>query len=161
MGAAGRRAPGGGVAGLHVLLRGGASVSRTTSVIVGRPWRVVAVSIRLSAQRTTRSETTGGSLFTVPVEGVFSAHPAVLRTALVGVPRDGQPVPVLCVERDPEAAQLPEEQLRRELLELGAKYAHTRSVTTILFHPKFPVDIRHNAKIFREKLAAWAAGRLA
>ena len=24
-------------------------------------------------------------------------------------------------------------------------------------HPKFPVDIRHNAKIGREKLAVWAA----
>ena len=32
-------------------------------------------------------------------------------------------------------------------------------VKTILYHPSFPVDIRHNAKIFREKLAVWAAGR--
>ena len=38
---------------------------------------------------------------------------------------------------------------------------HTRAIQTILFHPSFPVDIRHNAKIFREKLAAWAAERLA
>ena len=37
---------------------------------------------------------------------------------------------------------------------------HTGSIATILFHPSFPVDIRHNAKIFREKLAAWAARRL-
>jgi olefin beta-lactone synthetase len=28
-----------------------------------------------------------------------------------------------------------------------------------MIHPSFPVDIRHNAKIFREKLAVWAAGR--
>jgi len=26
----------------------------------------------------------------------------------------------------------------------------------VLFHPEFPVDMRHNAKIFREKLALWA-----
>jgi len=26
----------------------------------------------------------------------------------------------------------------------------------VLFHPSFPVDIRHNSKIFREKLAIWA-----
>jgi hypothetical protein len=26
-----------------------------------------------------------------------------------------------------------------------------------LFHHSFPVDIRHNSKIFREKLARWAA----
>ncbi len=36
----------------------------------------------------------------------------------------------------------------------------TRAIETILFHPSFPVDIRHNAKIFREKLAVWAARKL-
>jgi olefin beta-lactone synthetase len=112
-------------------------------------------------RKSQRVETAGGTLFTIPVEGVFNAHPVVLRTALVGVPRDGKTLPVLCVERDPDAARPSEEQLRRELLELGSRYPHTRSVTTILFHPKFPVDIRHNAKIFREKLAGWAAGQLA
>ena len=39
-------------------------------------------------------------------------------------------------------------------------FAHTKGIETILFHPAFPVDIRHNAKIFREKLAVWAARRL-
>jgi len=42
------------------------------------------------------------------------------------------------------------------LLDLGAAYPHTRSIKKILFYPDFPVDVRHNAKIFREKLAAWA-----
>ena len=37
---------------------------------------------------------------------------------------------------------------------------HTRRIETILFHPSFPVDIRHNSKIFREKLAVWAARKL-
>ena len=32
----------------------------------------------------------------------------------------------------------------------------TSGISAILFHPAFPVDIRHNAKIFREKLAVWA-----
>ena len=31
---------------------------------------------------------------------------------------------------------------------------------TFLVHPSFPVDIRHNAKIFREKLAVWAEEKL-
>jgi acyl-CoA synthetase (AMP-forming)/AMP-acid ligase II/pimeloyl-ACP methyl ester carboxylesterase len=100
------------------------------------------------------------TLFTIPCEGVFNAHPAVLRTALVGVVRDGATQPVLCVERDRETAPRTEEDLRRDLLALGAKYQYTQGITTILFHPGFPVDIRHNAKIFREKLAEWAAGRL-
>jgi hypothetical protein len=30
----------------------------------------------------------------------------------------------------------------------------------VLYHPAFPVDIRHNAKIFREKLALWAEKRV-
>ena len=33
-------------------------------------------------------------------------------------------------------------------------------IDAFLRHPKFPVDIRHNAKIGREKLAVWAATRL-
>jgi olefin beta-lactone synthetase len=37
---------------------------------------------------------------------------------------------------------------------------HTAKVETFLFHPGFPVDIRHNAKIGREQLALWAARQL-
>ena len=33
-------------------------------------------------------------------------------------------------------------------------------VEDILIHPSLPVDVRHNAKISREKLAVWAAERL-
>ena len=98
-----------------------------------------------------------GTLFTVPCEGVFNAHPTVRRTALVGVARDGVTEPVLCVERDPVAGPLSDEAVRRELLELGSAVPLTNGITRLLFHPSFPVDIRHNAKIFREKLALWAA----
>jgi len=30
----------------------------------------------------------------------------------------------------------------------------------VLFHPAFPVDPRHNSKIFRDRLADWAAREL-
>jgi len=43
---------------------------------------------------------------------------------------------------------------------LGAGQPHTKEIKTVLFHPAFPMDIRHNAKIFREKLAQWAARKL-
>jgi hypothetical protein len=33
-------------------------------------------------------------------------------------------------------------------------------IREILFHRAFPVDIRHNAKIGRSALAAWAKPRL-
>ena len=36
----------------------------------------------------------------------------------------------------------------------------TARIAMFLPHPGFPVDIRHNAKIGREKLAAWATSRL-
>src|SRR6516225_5862451 len=104
-------------------------------------------------RKSQRVITKDGTLFTIPCEGVFNAHPAVYRTALVGVARKGAIEPVLCVEREKETAEPDGEQLRRELLDLGACHPHTRPIQTILFHPSFPVDIRHNAKIFREKLA--------
>ncbi len=111
-------------------------------------------------RKSQRVVTPGGTFYTIPCEGVFNAHPAVARTALVGVRRGGVVQPVLCVERDPEAAGPPDARLREEVLALGAARPHTRAIQTILFHPAFPVDIRHNAKIFREKLATWAERRL-
>jgi acyl-CoA synthetase (AMP-forming)/AMP-acid ligase II len=107
-----------------------------------------------------RVATAGGTLYTIPCEAVFNTHPAVYRSALVGVGPAGSQTPVLCVELEPDARGTDRTQLTRELLEIGAKHEHTRGITTILYHPAFPVDVRHNAKIFREKLAAWAARRL-
>jgi hypothetical protein len=36
----------------------------------------------------------------------------------------------------------------------------TRSIHDFLLIHSMPVDIRHNAKIFREKLVPWAADKL-
>jgi acyl-coenzyme A synthetase/AMP-(fatty) acid ligase len=100
------------------------------------------------------------TLFTVCCEGVFNIHPDVARTALVGARRSGRTIPVLCVEPARPLTAAEQERVRRELLERGSARAQTRSISTILFHPSFPVDIRHNAKIFRERLAVWAEGKL-
>lgn len=107
-----------------------------------------------------RVVTLTGTLYTIPCEAIFNAHPQVVRTALVGVGPQGQARPVLCVEC---ANQLPIDTnvLIRQLLDMGAKYGHTKSIQTILIYcGAFPVDVRHNSKIFREKLALWAARRL-
>jgi len=88
---------------------------------------------------------------------VFNAHPEVFRTALVGARRRGEVVPVLCVELDPACQGASPARVRAELLELGTRFAHTRGIQEVLFHKSFPVDIRHNSKIFREKLAEWAS----
>lgn len=107
-----------------------------------------------------RVATAEGTLFTIPVEGVFNTHPDVFRTALVGTGEPGKRRPVLCVELEKGVNRSRKELVRQELLKIGARYPHTAGIRYILFHPAFPVDIRHNAKIFREKLALWAAGRL-
>jgi acyl-CoA synthetase (AMP-forming)/AMP-acid ligase II len=111
-------------------------------------------------RKSQRVVTPARTYYTDPVEGIFNAHPAVFRSALVGVTRNGSVAPVLCVELEETETPPPISDVTRELLELGAKFELTREIKTILFHHAFPVDIRHNSKIFREKLAGWAARKL-
>lgn len=103
--------------------------------------------------------TAEGTLFTIPCEAVFNTHPLVFRSALVGLGQPGSQTPMICIELETAAKTSDRQRLRQELLDLGANFPHTKGIKTVLFHPAFPVDIRHNAKIFREKLAVWAAGR--
>ncbi|MBL8046997.1 MAG: peptide synthase, partial [Anaerolineales bacterium] len=108
-----------------------------------------------------RVRTADGTLYTDPVEGVFNQHPALFRTALVGVGPIGNQRPVIvCELRRPVTLPGGLQQLQDEILALGAKNPVTAAVRTVLFHANFPVDIRHNSKIFREKLAVWAAKKL-
>lgn len=107
-----------------------------------------------------RIVTSSGVLFPVACEGIFNRHKAVYRTALVGVGKGRVKKPVLCVQLDRDAQNAGQEAIRAELLRTGSEHALTKEIRTILFHPSFPVDIRHNAKIFREKLAVWAEREL-
>ena len=50
--------------------------------------------------------------------------------------------------------------IRIELQQIGLNNPATKDISHFLFHPSFPVDIRHNAKIDREQLAVWAAQEL-
>ena len=110
-----------------------------------------------------RVETADGMLLPIPCESIFNQHDSVARSALVGIGDAGRQRPVLIVE--PRRGQTPRGKRSRdrfiqELLSLGARHAHTRSITTVLFHRAFPMDVRHQAKICRELLASWAAGEL-
>jgi len=107
-----------------------------------------------------RVQAAHGVMFTVPCEAVFDTHPDVLRTALVGVPSDTAERPVLCVELEEDTAASEQSRIRTDLLAIAQQHEHTRTIEELLFHPAFPVDIRHNAKIFREKLRVWAAKKL-
>lgn len=102
--------------------------------------------------------TSKGPLYTIPCEAIFNVHKDVYRTALVGVGPVGRQTPVLCVECNEKKCD--KERLAMELRALGLQNEVTRGIDEIFFHPAFPVDIRHNAKIFREKLAVWAAQKL-
>jgi hypothetical protein len=74
-------------------------------------------------------------MFTIPCEAIFNNHPRVFRSALVGVGPKGRQRPVICIELEPDDSGK-------------------------VFHNAFPVDIRHNSKIFREKLTVWAEKKM-
>jgi acyl-coenzyme A synthetase/AMP-(fatty) acid ligase len=109
-------------------------------------------------------ETTTGLLLPVPCEAIFNLHPDVFRTAVVGVGEMGEQKPVLVVE--PRTGKYPfgkenKARFAEELLKLGAEHGHTQPIQTVLFYTKsFPVDVRHNAKVERLELRAWAEKRL-
>ena len=114
-------------------------------------------------RKSQRVETPHGPLYTEQVEPVFNAHPAVRRSALVGVGERGAQRAVVVIE--PARPAHPWERrnprkLLQELREIAAAHTHTARLDTFHFHPALPVDIRHNAKIQRERLALWAARRL-
>ena len=98
--------------------------------------------------------------FTLPCEAIFEAHPEVDRAALVGVTLGGRVEPVICVQPHAPLGRAARRRVTAELLALGAKSELTRDLREVLFHPRFPLDVRHNAKIAREELARWAQGRV-
>jgi acyl-CoA synthetase (AMP-forming)/AMP-acid ligase II len=93
----------------------------------------------------------------VPIEEIFNTLANVRRSALVGV--RGNREPALVVEpypqHWPENGEL-EEAFRAELRALADKSDLTKGIELFFFHKSFPVDARHNAKIFRDQLGEWA-----
>ncbi|MBU4100849.1 MAG: AMP-binding protein [Proteobacteria bacterium] len=100
--------------------------------------------------------TKNGLLFTIPCEAIFNNHPMVFRSALVGVGSPPNQKPVICIELEHDKKQKRKKLIKKELFELAKTSVLTKDIETILFRKAFPVDIRHNSKIFREKLAKWA-----
>jgi acyl-CoA synthetase (AMP-forming)/AMP-acid ligase II len=107
-----------------------------------------------------RVVTSAETLYTIPCESIFNTHPLVQRSALVGIGPPGRQVPVICIELRKAQRRAHRKAIKAELLELAARHEITRDIRILLFRDAFPVDIRHNAKIFREQLALWAARRV-
>ena len=95
------------------------------------------------------------TLYTEQVEPVFNTHPAVARSALVGV--DG--VPVVMIELDPKTHQS-WDAVQAELAIMAQANKQTIGIEHFFAERKFPVDIRHNSKIQREVLAQEAARQM-
>lgn len=112
----------------------------------GRVWYCGRVSHRI--------RTSAGMIATGELESIFDQHPRVYRTALVGVGGPGRQQPVICVEV--ERGERFSREFEQELAALAEGTPWAGVVETFLPHPGFPVDSRHNSKIRREELAAWA-----
>ncbi len=107
----------------------------------------------LLGRKSERIETSAGTLFPVPLENVYDTVRGVRRSALIGLGPRGSERVALVIE--------PERGADRQILERILKshrrdLVDTARVERILFHPAFPVDVRHNAKILRPRLGIWA-----
>jgi acyl-CoA synthetase (AMP-forming)/AMP-acid ligase II len=105
-------------------------------------------------RKSQRVETAAGPLFTECVEGVFNRHPDVEISALVGLGRAGDQLPVIAVKFRPAVRV-------GRYSGAGAFADFTRLAATVFPAPiicdwmefeEMPVDVRHNSKINREIL---------
>lgn len=116
-------------------------------------------------RKTHRICTSQGTMFSVPCEAIANGHPHVYRSALVGIGEKETKTPVMIVEAWKDHRPTTDAETSRLLDEVHQRLSEAWLTNTIerqhvLIHESFPVDIRHNAKIFREKLAPWASGQL-
>lgn len=109
---------------------------------------------RKSQRVVTKHET----LYTIPVEAIFNNHEKVFRSALTGVGPKNAEIPVIFIE--PNCAIKDEKAFIGELMALARSNPLTIGIEHIFIEKNFPVDIRHNSKIFREKLAEKAQKKL-
>lgn len=116
---------------------------------VGRLW--------FCGRKVERVVAANGSVFyTDRCEGVVNVHPKVFRSALIGYKTAGGLEPALVVE--PYSEMYPrnkdeEQALLKEVEALAKACEVTQAIERFFVHRGFPVDVRHNAKIHRLKLA--------
>lgn len=96
--------------------------------------------------------------YSVPTERIFNDHPKVKRSALVSL--QGEAEPGIVLEPFPQHWPDTDEKRRtflKEIENIAAQHELTKNIRWFFFHPSFPVDARHNAKIYRDQLSTWAA----
>lgn len=102
-----------------------------------------------------RVETANGVMDTEPCEQFFRDVVGVRRCALIGLGNPGRQEPALVVE--PTHPELAGRELAAALREVARSNRLVTPIRKFFFHPSFPVDVRHNAKIHRLTLTRWAA----
>ncbi len=121
-------------------------------------WRDSKGRIWFCGRKSHRVITKDQTMFSIPVEAIFNNHEKVFRSALAGVgPRNNQ-TPVIFIE--PVSKVNGRKEFVSEMQEIAKSNPLTQGIQHILIEENFPVDIRHNSKIFREKLAVKAAKKL-
>jgi acyl-CoA synthetase (AMP-forming)/AMP-acid ligase II len=103
-----------------------------------------------------RVRTAAGDLYTDCVEAIFNKHPDVARSALIGLGEPGQQIPAIVIEPEPgkfPATPSARAPFEKAMLALAAAHPVTAPVRRVFFEQRFPVDVRHNAKIHRLTLA--------
>ena len=94
------------------------------------------------------------TLFSIPVEAIFNNHEQVFRSALAGVGPKASQTPVIFIE--PAGKIKNEKAFIKEMIDIAKSNPLTDKIEHVFIEKDFPVDIRHNSKIFREKLAVKA-----
>jgi acyl-coenzyme A synthetase/AMP-(fatty) acid ligase len=109
------------------------------------------------------------ALHSVQCEGIVNSISEVYRSALVKATIEDKPgsqkeCPIICVEVEKgyltNETRPNIEALRQKILNELIKHEITQNIEFVMFHPSFPVDIRHNAKINRKALGDFASKQL-
>lgn len=110
-------------------------------------------------RKTHRVETPLGLLCSVNCEAIFNTHPGVRRSALIGLGEKGKQIAAIVIERNESGKRLSKNVLEKELLDMAKNNTLTEQIKSVHFCDHFPVDVRHNIKIDRLKLANYVLRR--
>jgi acyl-CoA synthetase (AMP-forming)/AMP-acid ligase II len=104
-------------------------------------------------RKTHRVETPTGLLCPVNCEAIFNAHHGVKRSALVALGEKGKQTAAIVIERNEAGEKIDRKSFAKELLDIAKNNALTAQIKSVHFCDQMPVDVRHNIKIDRLKLA--------
>lgn len=104
-------------------------------------------------RKTHRVETPSGLLCPVNCEAVFNMHYGVKRSAVVGIGKRGTQSAAIVIERNGRGRAMKKTALADEIIKVAKSRQLTPPIESVHFCDTFPVDVRHNIKIDRLKLA--------